>query len=176
MIYSYSAVDIRKEPQGVVATPYRKIHPIGGIKKSEVIEMNQVNLLGRLTKDPELKYGASGNAYCKFTLAINRAFKKDEVDFISCTAFGKAAETIAEYVKKGDQFAIGGRIQVDVYESNGEKKYSTSVMVENFTFISKAKGEGSSNSGSSKPQNNEKPAGNQGAPNVEFEDDDEFPF
>ena len=75
--------------------------------------MNQVNLLGRLTKDPELKYGASGTAFCKFTLAVNRAFKKDEVDFINCTAFGKAAETIAEYVRKGDQFARGGRLQVD---------------------------------------------------------------
>ena len=137
--------------------------------------MNQVNLLGRLTKDPELKYGASGTAFCKFTLAVNRAFKKDEVDFINCTAFGKAAETIAEYVRKGDQFAIGGRLQVDTYESNGEKRYSTSVMVDGFTFISKAKGEGNSTGGSSKPKD-EKPAGNQGAPNVEFEDDDEFPF
>ena len=137
--------------------------------------MNSVQLLGRLTKDPELKYGASGTAYCKFTLAVNRAFKKDEVDFINCTAFGKAAETIAEYVRKGDQFAIGGRLQVDTYESNGEKRYSTSVMVDGFTFISKAKGEGNSTGGSSKPKD-EKPAGNQGAPNVEFDDDDEFPF
>ena len=137
--------------------------------------MNQVNLLGRLTRDPELKYGSSGNAYCKFTLAVNRAFKKDETDFINCTAFGKAAEAITEYVKKGDQFAIGGRLQVDTYESNGEKRYSTSVMVDGFTFISKAKGEGNSTGGSSKPKD-EKPAGNQGAPNVEFDDDDEFPF
>ena len=136
--------------------------------------MNSVQLLGRLTKDPELKYEASGNAYCKFTLAINRAFKKDETDFINCTAFGKAAETIAEYVRKGDQFAVTGRIQVDVYESNGEKRYSTSVMVDGFTFISKVKGEGYSTGGSSKP-NEEKPASGK-APNVEFDDDDEFPF
>ena len=137
--------------------------------------MNQVNLLGRLTKDPELKYGASGTAFCKFTLAVNRAFKKDEVDFINCTAFGKAAETIAEYVKKGDQFAVTGRIQVDVYEKDGEKRYSTGVMVDGFTFVSKAKADGTSNAGSSKPEK-EKPAENQGTPNVEFEDDDEFPF
>ena len=137
--------------------------------------MNSTQLLGRLTKDPELKYGASGNAYCKFTLAVNRAFKKDETDFINCTAFGKAAETIAEYVRKGDQFAVTGRIQVDVYEKDGEKRYSTGVMVDGFTFISKAKGEGNSTGASSKPKD-EKPAGNQGAPNVEFEDDDEFPF
>lgn len=137
--------------------------------------MNQVNLLGRLTRDPELKYGASGTAFCKFSLAVNRAYKKDETDFINCVSFGKAAETIAEYVKKGDQFAVGGRLQTDVYEKDGEKRYSTSVMVDSFTFISKAKGEGNSTGSSSKPKD-EKPAGNQGAHNIELEDDDEFPF
>ena len=136
--------------------------------------MNSTQLLGRLTKDPELKYGSSGTAYCKFTLAVKRAFKKDEVDFISCTAFGKAAETIAEYVKKGDQFAVTGRIQVDVYEKDGEKRYSTGVMVDGFTFISKAKEDGASNAGSSKPEK-EKPAGGK-APEIDFEDDEEFPF
>ena len=136
--------------------------------------MNSTQLLGRLTKDPELKYGSSGTAYCKFTLAVNRAFKKDETDFINCTAFGKAAETIAEYVRKGDQFAVTGRIQVDVYEKDGEKRYSTGVMVDGFTFIAKAKGEGNSNAGSSKPEK-EKQAGGK-APEVNFEDDEEFPF
>ena len=135
--------------------------------------MNSTQLLGRLTKDPELKYGSSGTAYCKFTLAVNRAFKKDETDFINCTAFGKVAETIAEYVRKGDQFAVTGRIQVDVYEKDGEKRYSTGVMVDGFTFIAKAKGEGNSNAGSSKPEK-EKQAGGK-APEVDFEDE-EFPF
>ena len=137
--------------------------------------MNSTQLLGRLTKDPELKYGSSGTAYCKFTLAVNRAFKKDETDFISCTAFGKAAETIAEYVKKGDQFAVTGRIQVDVYEKDGEKRYSTGVMVDGFTFISKAKADGNSNAGASNKPKDEKPAGGK-APEVDFEDDEEFPF
>ena len=137
--------------------------------------MNQASLLGRLTKEPELKYGSSGTAYCKFTLAVNRAFKKDETDFINCTAFGKGAETIAEYVKKGDQFAVTGRIQVDVYEKDGEKRYSTGVMVDGFTFISKAKADGTSNAGSSKPKDEAKPAGGK-APEVDFEDDEEFPF
>ena len=139
------------------------------------MKMNSTQLLGRLTKDPELKYGASGTAYCKFTLAVNRAFKKDETDFINCTAFGKAAETIAEYVRKGDQFAVTGRIQVDVYEKDGEKRYSTGVMMDGFTFISKAKADGTSNAGASKPQNEEKPKAGK-APEVDFEDDEEFPF
>ena len=139
------------------------------------MKMNSTQLLGRLTKDPELKYGASGNAYCKFTLAVNRAFKKDETDFINCTAFGKAAETIAEYVRKGDQFAVTGRIQVDAFEKDGEKRYSTGVIVDGFTFISKAKADGTSNVGafSNKPKD-EKPAGGK-APEVDFEDE-EFPF
>ena len=136
--------------------------------------MNSTQLLGRLTKDPELKYGASGTAFCKFTLAVNRAFKKDETDFINCTAFGKAAETIAEYVRKGDQFAVTGRIQVDVYEKDGEKRYSTGIMVDGFTFISKAKADGNSNEKASKPKNEEKQAGGK-APEVDLEDD-EFPF
>ena len=136
--------------------------------------MNSTQLLGRLTKDPELKYGASGTAFCKFTLAVNRAFKKDETDFINCTAFGKAAETIAEYVRKGDQFAVTGRIQVDVYEKDGEKRYSTGIMVDGFTFISKAKADGASNAGSSSKPKDEKPAGGK-APEADFEDE-EFPF
>ncbi len=136
--------------------------------------MNSTQLLGRLTREVELKYGASGNAYCKFTLAVNRAFKKDETDFISCTAFGKAAETIAEYVRKGDQFAVTGRIQVDVYEKDGEKRYSTGIIVDGFTFISKAKADGTSNAGASKPKNEENPAGGK-APEIDFEDE-EFPF
>ena len=137
--------------------------------------MNQVNLLGRLTRDPELKYGASGTAFCKFTLAVNRAFKKEETDFINCTAFGKAAETIAEYVRKGDQFAVTGRIQVDVFEKDGEKRYSTGIMVDGFTFISKAKVDGTSNAGASKPKDEEKSKAGK-APEMDFEDDDEFPF
>ena len=135
--------------------------------------MNSTQLLGRLTKDPELKYGASGTAFCKFTLAVNRPYKKDETDFINCTAFSKTAETIAEYVRKGDQFAVTGRIQTDVFEKDGEKRYSTGVMVDSFTFISKTKGEGNSNAGSSSKPKEEKPASN-AAPEEDL--DDEFPF
>ena len=63
--------------------------------------MNNVVLIGRLTKDPELKYSQSGKAYCRFTVAVNRDFNKDEADFINCLAFGKTAETIAEWLGKG---------------------------------------------------------------------------
>ena len=73
------------------------------------MSINLVVLTGRLTKDPELKYSAGGTAYCRFTIAVNRAFDKEKSDFISCTAFGKTAELIAEYVKKGYQLGVQGR-------------------------------------------------------------------
>ena len=137
--------------------------------------MNSVNLMGRLTKDPELKYGASGNAYCKFAIAVNRAFKKDEVDFINCTCFGKTAEAMGEYSRKGDQIGVCGSLQVDVYEKDGEKRYSTSVTVQSFAFGAKAGGS-SENASTNKPAKENKPKEEENQPNVDFEDDDEFPF
>ena len=141
--------------------------------------MNAVQLMGRLTKDPELKYGASGNAYCKFTVAVNRAFKKDEVDFINCTCFGKTAEAMGQYSRKGDQIGVCGSLQIDVYEKDGEKKYSTSVNVQSFTFGAKGgdgsnKGNNSNANYNSKPKD-EKPNNAGKAPDVDLEDD-EFPF
>ena len=138
--------------------------------------MNAVQLMGRLTKDPELKYGASGNAYCKFTIAVNRAFKKDEVDFINCTCFGKTAEAMGEYSRKGDQIGVCGSLQVDVYEKDGEKRYSTSVTVQSFTFGAKAgTGTGDNSNKKNETKNEKKPAGGK-APEVDLEEDDEFPF
>lgn len=103
--------------------------------------MNKVVLIGRLTKDPELRFApGSGTAVCRFTLAVNRQFKKDETDFISCVAFGKTAETISQYVMKGQQFAIAGHIQTGSYEAqDGTKRYTTDVVVDTFDFISNSK-------------------------------------
>ena len=110
--------------------------------------MNKVALLGRLTRDPELRYTpGNGTAVCKFTLAVNRQFKKDEADFISCVSFGKSAETISQYLLKGSQIAIGGRIQTGSYDTqDGTKRYTTDVVVESFEFVGGGKGN-SSNSG-----------------------------
>ncbi|MBO3417951.1 single-stranded DNA-binding protein [Clostridium perfringens] len=100
--------------------------------------MNKVVLIGRLTKDPELRFAAgSGTAVTRFTLAVSRPFKKDETDFINCIAFGKAGETIAQYVTKGQQFAISGNIRTGSYEAqDGTRRYTTDVVVEGFDFIS----------------------------------------
>ena len=86
--------------------------------------MNLVVLTGRLTKDCELKYSASGTSYCRFTLAVNRAFEKDKSDFISCTAFGKTAELCGEYLRKGSLTGVQGRIQQDTYEKDGKTALS----------------------------------------------------
>ena len=99
--------------------------------------MNKVVLVGRLTKDPELRYAAgSGKPTSKFTVAVNRQGKKDEADFINCVAFNKTAETIAQYLTKGRQIAIAGHIQTGSYlKDDGAKVYTTDVVVETFDFI-----------------------------------------
>ena len=99
--------------------------------------MNKVVLVGRLTKDPELRYAAgSGIPTSKFTVAVNRQGKKDEADFINCVAFNKSAELIAQYFVKGRQIAIAGHIQTGSYlKDDGTKVYTTDVVVETFDFI-----------------------------------------
>lgn len=105
--------------------------------------MNKVILIGRLTKDPELRYAAgSGTAVCRFTLAVSRQFKKDETDFINCIAFNKQGEAIAQYVTKGRQLAVTGSIRTGSYDGqDGVKRYTTDILVESFEFI------GNSNNG-----------------------------
>ena len=99
--------------------------------------MNKVVLVGRLTKDPELRYAAgSGIPTSRFTVAVNRQGKKDEADFINCVAFNKPAELIAQYFVKGRQIAIAGHIQTGSYlKDDGTKVYTTDVIVETFDFI-----------------------------------------
>ncbi|EGT3615479.1 single-stranded DNA-binding protein [Clostridium sp. LIBA-8841] len=111
--------------------------------------MNKVVLIGRLTKDPELRFAAgSGTAVARFTLAVNRQFKKDEADFISCIAFGKTGETIAQYITKGRQLAISGNIRTGSYEAqDGTRRYTTDVVVEGFDFIDSGNGGARGNSG-----------------------------
>lgn len=109
--------------------------------------MNSVNLIGRLSNSPEIRHTANNQVVCRFTLAVTRRFKNQagdyEVDFINCVAFGKTAELIGNYVEKGQQLAVKGRIQTGSYTAgDGSKRYTTDVVVENITFInSKRKNE-----------------------------------
>ncbi len=134
--------------------------------------MNHVVLMGRLARDPELKYSQAGKAFSKFTVAVNREFKREEADFINCTAWGKTAETIAEYLRKGRRIALQGRISVSSYEQNGETRWSTEVVVDKFEFVDTAnsKMEGNSQMQSKKSENSSV------NDNDEIMDDDNFPF
>lgn len=106
--------------------------------------MNSVNLIGRLSNSPEIRHTANNQVVCRFTLAVTRRFKNQagdyEVDFINCVAFGKTAELIGNYVEKGQQLAVEGRIQTGSYTAqDGSKRYTTDVVVENITFINQRK-------------------------------------
>lgn len=98
--------------------------------------MNKTILIGRLTKDPELRYTGQGTPVTTFTLAINRKFKRDETDFIPCVVWTKLAEHCANYLKKGSQCAVEGRIQTRNYENQeGRKVYVTEVVAEDVRFL-----------------------------------------
>lgn len=108
--------------------------------------MNHVTLMGRLTRDPELKYSQAGKAYCRFSLAVQREFNREEADFINCLAFGKTAETIAKWLGKGRRIALQGRIQTGNYENkNGEKVNTFEVVADRFEFIDSTRSETSKN-------------------------------
>ena len=96
--------------------------------------MNKVILTGRLTKDPELR--TSGETQIvRYTLAVERRFKRDEADFISCVVFGKGAEFADKYLKKGTKISVVGRIQTGSYTNrDGQKVYTTDVVVEEQEF------------------------------------------
>lgn len=103
--------------------------------------MNKVVLVGRLTKDPELRFTANkGTAVTRFTLAVNRDFKKEdgtqEADFINCIAYSKRAEVIAQYLTKGKRFSIAGSIRTGSYDAqDGTRRYTTYIAVDGFDFI-----------------------------------------
>ena len=104
--------------------------------------MNKVILIGRLTADPELRYSSSNRAYTRFTLAVNRDYKKEngetEADFISIVAWEQLAETIHKYVKKGHRICVEGRIQTGSYDKDdGTKGYLTDVIMNHIDFLEK---------------------------------------
>ena len=104
--------------------------------------LNQLVVVGRLVRDPELRKTENGKNVTNITLAVPRSFKNSngeyETDFINCTLWRGIAESTAEYCKKGDLVGIKGRIQTSNYQdSEGNKKYTTEVVAEKVTFLSK---------------------------------------
>lgn len=105
--------------------------------------MNKVILMGRLTREPEVRYSAAGAeslAIARFTLAVDRRKKDDGADFISCVAFGNTAEFIEKYVSKGTKLIVSGRIQTGSYTNkDGAKVYTEDVVVEDAEFAESKK-------------------------------------
>ena len=101
--------------------------------------MNKVVLIGRVTRDPELRYTASNIPSVRFTLAVNRPFENQsgqrEADFIKIVVWRKQAENVKKYVTKGSLIAVEGRIQTGSYEKDGQRVYTTDVVADNVQFL-----------------------------------------
>lgn len=123
--------------------------------------INRVVLVGRLTKDPELRYSPSGIAVCRFTVAVNRTFSNQqgerEADFIGCIAWRKQAENLANYMKKGSLIGLEGRIQTGSFEGqDGKRVYTTDVIADSIQFLEPR----SNNSDGSNSVSNYQPSAN----------------
>jgi single-strand DNA-binding protein len=107
--------------------------------------LNRVVLIGRLTKDPELRYTPSGVAVASFTLAVDRSYKnangEREADFIPCVVYRQLAELCANYLAKGKLAAVDGRLQIRTYDAqDGQRRWVTEVVAENVRFLSPKEG------------------------------------
>ena len=140
--------------------------------------MNNVILMGRPTRDPEVRT-AGETSIARFSLAVDRRFKRDgepTADFINCVAFGKTAEFFEKYIRRGTKIVVQGRIQTGSFTNkDGQKVYTTDVVVENVEFAeSKAAADGNNSNASSQPATNPSSDGFMNIP--DGIDDSEFPF
>lgn len=144
--------------------------------------MNKVILVGRLTRDPEVKNTTSGKSVASFTLAVDRRFKnKDgqkEADFVPIVVWGKQAEFAGQYLSKGSQIGVSGRLQVRSYDAqDGQRRYVTEVVADEINFLNTGKKDGG-NSANAQQQSNGEPMS---AMNLDEDfhlmaDDDDIPF
>lgn len=113
---------------------------------------NKVTLMGNLTRDPELRTIPSGQNVASFSLAVNRSWKnasgeqQEAVDYIDCNIWGKPAEIITQYMKKGSAILVSGRLQQRTWEQEGQKRSKVEVVVEDFNFVGGGSGDGGSGS------------------------------
>ena len=137
--------------------------------------MNKVILIGRLVRNPEVKYttGEKKTAIASFSLAVDRKFKQDNqpnADFINCKAFGKTGEVVEKYVHKGSKIGVTGRIQTGNYTNkDGVKVYTTDIMVEEIEFLD-------SKSASANNETGSLPTGNEDFMKINDSIDEELPF
>ena len=144
--------------------------------------MNKVVLIGRLTRDPELRYTGNNTAVASFTLAVNRPFSNQqgerEADFINVVVWRKQAENVKNYLSQGSQAAVEGRLQTRTYDdNNGQKRYITEVIADNVEFLgSKGSSNNSNNMNSSAPSAGPTPYDFGDAPAPKGTDVDSNPF
>jgi single-strand DNA-binding protein len=104
-------------------------------------DLNSCNFIGRMVRDPEVRFAASGTAMCNFTLACGwKTKEKEGTEFVRVVAYNKLAEIIGEYMKKGSQMFISGRMSTREYEKDGAKRYSTEVIADRMQMLGHAKG------------------------------------
>lgn len=145
--------------------------------------MNKVILMGRLTRDPEVRYSQGGNsmAIAKFSIAVDRRFKREgqpETDFFNCTAFGKQGEFVEKYLQKGTKVVVIGSLQNDNYEKDGVKHYNVQINVDEIEFAESKNAQSGGNSyggGNNSQSVAPAPAGD-GFMNIPTGIDDELPF
>ena len=144
--------------------------------------MNSVNLTGRFTRDPEVRYADSGTSIARFTLAVDRKFKQEggpQADFISCVAFGKKAEFVEKWFSKGMKAEVTGRIQTGSYTNQeGVKVSTTDVVADDVSFAeSKTASQGHSSAGGQQSQDGGFGSpGSDGFMNIPDGIDEELPF
>ncbi len=145
--------------------------------------MNKVILMGRLTRDPEVRYGQGANqtAIGRFSIAVDRRFKREgqpEADFFNCTAFGKTGEFVEKYLKKGTKVVVVGSVQNDNYtDKNGNKVYSTQIMVDEVEFAESKNASNGANGAQYTGGQNAQPAqAGDGFMNIPDGIDEELPF
>lgn len=143
--------------------------------------MNRTILVGRLTKDPDLRYTPNGVAVANFTVAVNRPFKNEgeqQADFINCVVWRAPAENLAKYMKKGSQIGVDGRIQTRSFEGqDGKTVYITEVVADSVQFLESKGSNNQTNNQSNNQQSskaNEDPFKGNGEP-IDISDDD-LPF
>jgi len=102
----------------------------------EVTKMNNLTVVGNLTRDPEIRYTQSGKAVANVGIAVKRRFSKDETDFFDCTAWGKTAELCGEYLRKGSKIGVIGAIRQEKFEVEGQKRSKVIINIEQLEFLS----------------------------------------
>ncbi|MBA2174760.1 single-stranded DNA-binding protein [Halobacillus locisalis] len=146
--------------------------------------LNRVVLVGRLTKDPDLRYTPNGVAVANFTIAVNRPFSnkqgEQDADFINCVVWRRAAENLANFMNKGSQVGVDGRLQTRSFENQeGKRIFVTEVVADSVQFLeSKGSSQGGGNRGGSgyQPNQNQQPSGNNFGSNNNNQQRNDDPF